>query len=250
MRKYTRSSHRANRLTTGSKDIMTGLKKEVKQLQEFYALQGKRVCNACNDVLALCGDNFTKDKKGLGGFMSRCKRCTNAAAKQRAKSGYGFGYSLENGFTRAKAMGRKAWRVTEPQLVKHLRNQRNHDPENCYYTGVTLQTQDSSNRATYRHLEHIVPLSKKGSMHRVGNLVPCSAVFNTWKADQPAHIAVLKAPEHLQATTCYLGCVDGPAQADANGNPDVPGQLVTWEPNGCDQPPREMSLEEAKAILS
>lgn len=98
---------------------MTGLKKEVKLLQEFYALQGKRVCNACNDVLELCEDNFTRDKKGLGGFMSRCKRCTRAAVRQRAKSGYGFGYSLKNGFNRAKTMGRKAWKVTEPQLVKY-----------------------------------------------------------------------------------------------------------------------------------
>lgn len=229
---------------------MTGLKKEVKQLQELYALQGKRVCNTCNDVLVLCEDNFSKDKKGLGGFMSRCKSCTNAAARQRAKSGYGFGYSLENGFNRAKTLGRKAWRVTEPQLVKHLRNQRNHDPEKCYYTGVTLQTKDKHNTETYRHLEHIVPLSKKGSMHRVDNLVPCSAAFNLWKADQPAHIAVLRAPEHLRATTPYPGGVDGFAQADDNGNPDVLGQLVTWEPNGCDQPPRELSLEEARAILN
>lgn len=210
---------------------MTGIKPEVKKLQEFYALQGKRVCNTCNDVLELSEGYFSKDKKGLGGFMSRCKRCINAAAKQRAKSGYGFGYSLKNGYGRAKAAGRRAYSVTEPQLVKYLRNQRNHDPEKCYYTGVTLQTEDRHDTATYRNLEHVIPLSMKGSKHRVGNIVPSCASFNQWKKDKPAHIAVLTAPEHLQATTCYLGCVDGFLQTDANGNPDIPMQTVTWEPN-------------------
>lgn len=228
---------------------MSRIKPELKALQEFYALQGKKVCNTCSDVLELTATNFTPDKKGIGGFMSRCRRCTNAAARRRAKSGYGFGYALENGYERAEKLGRRRYRVTEAQLVKYLKNKRNHDPARCYYTGVELQTKDRNDKLTYRNLEHVVPLCQPRSMHRVGNIVPSSAAFNQWKRDSRAVTAVLAAPEELQAVSCYFGAVDGFAGTDRFGNPDVPGQMISWQANGCTKPPRELGLEEARAIL-
>lgn len=38
---------------------MSRIKPELKVLQEFYMLQGKKVCNTCGDVLELTATNFT-----------------------------------------------------------------------------------------------------------------------------------------------------------------------------------------------
>lgn len=203
---------------------MGQVNREFREERARLALDDMRRCNRCYEIKTLSTD-FGNDRKGAGGKSGHCRDCHRAQVRAWHHKHDGLQGALDNGFARAKAAGRRTRRIKPEKLLKRW-EERGIDPWTCFYTGVPLTREPGQSNS--REIDHIEPLSLKGSMgHTMNNIVPCSQEWNRYKHNRRAVDVYLKAPKELRPIQNYVGLVPGHAGVDENGIPLAPAQ-VEW----------------------
>lgn len=145
--------------------------------REQLAQQGKRRCRTCNEVKP--ETQMAPNKSNYRGYENRCRDCKLAANRSGGKDRTPLQSRLYNGAKQAKQCGRRAYRVTQEQVLKEW-TRRGLDPNRCAYCDVVLSMDKEA--PEFFNIDHLEPLCLKGSKgHAKANLIPCCASCNKQK---------------------------------------------------------------------